>query len=140
MVENNHNYRQNHFTVPQGYFDTLEQNLRDAVLGKENNEPAVVRILKPALSLTFTFAFIIFMGYGFFKITEKFHNNAIPQEEISVFSQELDFMRPSQIEFIDLEELNSYRIENSAEEVYEFLTQDGYIPFALYNSIASIEQ
>ncbi|MBP5210260.1 MAG: hypothetical protein J6Z27_00270 [Bacteroidales bacterium] len=139
MVENTHNYKQNRFSVPEGYFDNLEQNLRDAVLGRENKEPAAVRILKPALSLTFTFALIIFMGYGVFKITDRF-NHTSDQNEISVFSQELDFMRPSQIEFIDIDELDAYSIENNADEVYEFLTQDGYIPFALYNSITSIEK
>lgn len=68
------------FSVPDGYFQELEENVM-ARIGEETKRRPLTQILKPAASFAAAFALLFSLGYGFLYITKTLQEK---QESISL--------------------------------------------------------
>jgi len=60
--------RENPFSVPEGYFSKLENNIHILITSKKEKK-SVWNILKPVFTLAFTFIIIYGIGYGVLSLT-----------------------------------------------------------------------
>lgn len=70
--------KENSFRVPEGYFEDFdkallnklnESNVEPVMPAVEDNRPAWVHLLKPAVGLVASFSTIFFLGWGIMKLT-----------------------------------------------------------------------
>lgn len=71
--------KENPFSVPKGYFETMQQEVMDKISGipvtemyaqTQDDEPVTwLTYIKPALALVSVFAIVFGMGYGVMKLT-----------------------------------------------------------------------
>ena len=109
----------NPFTVPQGYFDDLEEKLAVAVNPSEKEEHSWTSVFKPALMLACTFAAIFGMGYGFLRLTGTYGQSSSSDSEYGQLGED-HFLTSSLI--MDYLQADSFPEESPDEdEIVEYL-------------------
>lgn len=125
------------FSVPQGYFASLEDNLRDKVLAPKP-KLNIVNVLKPAFALACSFLVIIGLGYGVIKLT-----NSVPQESFSEYDAivaQVESMNPAIFEQLDdfyVEDYNA-SLDLTIDDIIDYFAS-GADDDVLYQYLASIE-
>lgn len=115
--------KNNPFSVPEGYFDTVEDMVRERIRTPEKRGP--MSILKPALLLACMFGIIFGIGYGALSLTgtinqEESRLTAETEEEIWFHSRFLDFFAADMAEQYEDEQEQSSELED--EEIISFLS------------------
>jgi hypothetical protein len=132
-------FRQNPFTVPEGYFASLEDSLRDKVFAAEKKPAAFVGILKPALMMACSFAVIFGLGYGILSMTGSFADKT----QMSAYDEvaaAVENFNPALFEYLDEFDIENYQAmyTPSEEDILNYFatpTMDA----SLYNYLASLE-
>ena len=133
-------FKQNPFNVPEGYFATLEDSLRDKVFAPEKKPAGFVGVLKPALMMACSFAVILGLGYGILSMTGSFSHQ---QAQMSVYDEiaaAVENFNPALFEYLDEIDLEGYQAQftPSDEEIMEYFATS-FTDAALYNYLASLE-
>jgi len=131
-------FRENPFTAPEGYFDSLEDSLRDKVFGKEK-KPAFVGILKPAFMMALSFAVILGIGYGVLSLT----NTAPSGQQMTEYDEvvaAVENFDPALFEYLDEFDVENYQAQftPTEEEIMEYFATPS-TDATLYHYLASIQ-
>lgn len=74
--------KQNPFTVPQGYMESLEDSLlRMAAPGRKEEAGTWNRYLKPALAMACSFALVFLLAYGAMSLTGRYGCSAADADD-----------------------------------------------------------
>ncbi|MCF0165037.1 MAG: hypothetical protein HUJ92_07105 [Bacteroidales bacterium] len=143
-ILNNEELRKNPFTVPQGYFDSMEDKLRAAVNPDGAGEAVHTRwsVLKPAFSLALMFCIIFGMGWGMLRITSTFSPQQLDATATYEYAEELDMWHPIHLEYLSDNASEDYNIEDeqiSEEDILEYFSSDKFSQMYMYNYLASLE-
>ena len=132
-------FRQNPFTVPEGYFASLEDTLRDKVFATEKKPAAFIGVLKPALMMACSFAVIFGLGYGILSMTGSFSGKTqvTAYDEIAAAVENFD---PAMFEYLDELDFEGYQAQYtpSEEEIMQYFSTPS-TDAALYHYLASIQ-
>ncbi|MBR5736427.1 MAG: hypothetical protein IKX60_06525 [Bacteroidales bacterium] len=133
-------FRQNPFTVPEGYFASLEDSLRDKVFATEKKPAGFVGVLKPALMMACSFAVILGLGYGILSMTGSFSSQQAQMSEYDEIAAAVENFNPALFEYLDEIDIESYQAQftPSDEEIMEYFATS-FTDAALYNYLASIQ-
>ena len=72
------------FDAPEGYFENLEERLREKTLQtKPSGKWDWVKVLKASLALAASFLLVAGMGWGIMKLTSLHQNKALAQSELT---------------------------------------------------------
>lgn len=78
--------RQNPFTVPEGYMETLENEVRKKTVLREEDAGTWSRYLKPALAMACSFALVFLLAYGAMSLTGRHDNDSYDYMSYSGYS------------------------------------------------------
>ena len=133
-------FRQNPFTVPEGYFASLEDSLRDKVFATEKKPAGFVGVLKPALVMACSFAVIFAIGYGILSMTGSLSSVNSQMSEYDEIAAAVENMDPALFEYLDELDFEGYQAQftPSDEEILQYFATP-LTDAALYHYLASIE-
>ncbi len=138
--------RQSPFSVPEGYFDSVEERISNAVFKEDTTQQkgSVWNYLKPVLLLACSFCLIFGIGYGILSLSGVTAGVADTDSELSAeYSMiEAGYLDPSFIDYIDeysLEEEPEGEIEYEDDEIINYFTAAGSSENYLINYLASLE-
>ena len=132
-------FRQNPFTVPEGYFASLEDTLRDKVLGSEKRPAGFVGVLKPALMLACSFAVIIGIGYGVLSLTKSFGTQQYQMSAYEAVADAVENFDPAMFEYLDQYDFEGLasQFTPSEEDIMSYFATSS-TDVALYDYLASL--
>lgn len=122
--------KENPYSVPEGYFSSLQDVISERISQKDSNSGAW-RLIKPQLALVSTFAFVFLLGYGAMKI---FSPSAVESGSGILMSNsqlvEEHHLETSFIDFFD-DETDSLtkKTEIDPEQIIEYLNNDASIVY-----------
>lgn len=121
----NQRLRQNPYTVPEGYFEALQDTVSEKIsAGKREN--GMLKVLKPQLALVSVFAFVFLLGYGVFKIFPA--QSSLQDKSLkSKYSLLEEYqLKSSFIDFYDqkTDSAISVKDEIDPEEIIEYINTD----------------
>lgn len=124
-------------SVPEGYFDTLEERIH-AVIKPESNSRSAFALLKPAFVLACTFAAIFGIGYGALSLTSTLDRSS---ETTTGSSLQINNISASLQHFIYLEQqLEEEQEDITDETILEYLGGSNSGRSSMYYyALASIE-
>jgi len=133
-------FRQNPFTVPEGYFASLEDSLRDKVFATEKKPAGFVGVLKPALVMACSFAVIFAIGYGILSMTGSLSSVNSQMSEYDEIAAAVENMDPALFEYLDELDFEGYQAQftPSDEEILQYFATPS-TDAALYHYLASLE-
>jgi hypothetical protein len=133
-------FRQNPFTVPEGYFASLEDSLRDKVFATEKKPAGFVGVLKPALMMACSFAVILGLGYGIFSLTGSLSSGQSQMTAYDEIAAAVENFNPALFEYLDEFDMDDYQAQftPSEEDILNYFATP-FTDVALYNYLASIE-
>jgi len=117
--------KENPYSVPEGYFFSLQSAISDRISRKDSNV-GVWGLIKPKLALVSTFAIVLIMGYVAIKMFAPF---AIDSNSELLMSNsqaiENNQLETSFIDFFDAEtDSLTKKSEINPEEIIEYLNTD----------------
>ena len=132
-------FRENPFTVPEGYFASLEDTLREKVFPAGKRHAGVAGVLKPALMMAFSFAIIIGLGYGVLSLTHSLDRQS-PISEYDAIVAEVENFNPALFELLDEFDIEGYpaQFTPSDDEIMQYFATPS-TDAALYHYLASIQ-
>ncbi len=128
---NNPHLKENPFTVPEGYFLNLRENISEMISSERVEESKIGfwRLVKPQLALVSTFAAIFLIAYGALtlfspEIIKSKMSSVSANGEASLF--ESGFLKTSFIDFIDFEEdaLNSSSDTIDSDDLVKYISEN----------------
>jgi hypothetical protein len=133
-------FRQNPFTVPEGYFASMENSLRDKVFATEKKPAGFVGVLKPALVMACSFAVIFAIGYGILSMTGSLSSVKSQMSEYDEIAAAVENMDPALFEYLDELDFEGYQAQfiPSEEEILQYFATPS-TDAALYHYLASLE-
>ena len=73
--------KQRPFSVPEGYFSTIEDSVRGRIgISQQGESNHLWASIKTGFALAFSFVFIFGMGYGVLSLTDTIHNDQFDME------------------------------------------------------------
>lgn len=73
--------KQRPFSVPEGYFSTIEDSVRGRIgISQQGEGNQLWASIKTGFALAFSFVFIFGMGYGVLSLTDTIHNDQFDME------------------------------------------------------------
>ena len=73
--------KQRPFSVPEGYFSTIEDSVRGRIgISQQGEGNHLWASIKTGFALAFSFVFIFGMGYGVLSLTDTIHNDQFDME------------------------------------------------------------
>jgi hypothetical protein len=132
-------FRQNPFTAPEGYFASLEDQLRDKVLGTEKRPVGLVGVLKPALMMVCSFAVIIGLGYGVLSLTNSISSGQPQMSAYDAVADAVENFDSAMFEYLDEYDLDGYMAQftPSEEDIMRYFATSS-TDAALYDYLASL--
>lgn len=139
-ILNRDEFKQNPFTVPEGYFTAMEDSLREKVLGTKKQPSRAAGVLKPALMLAFSFAIIFGLAYGVFSLTNTLAGPEPQLSEYDAIAAEIGNINPAFFEYLDEFNIEDYQalFTPTDEDIMEYFATPS-TDVTLYNYLASIE-
>ena len=133
-------FKQNPFNVPEGYFASLEDSLRDKVFVTEKKPAGFVGVLKPALMMACSFAVILGLGYGILSMTGSLSSQMSQMSEYDEIAAAVENLNPALFEYLDELDFDSYQAQftPSDEEILDYFATPS-TDAVLYNYLASIQ-
>ena len=133
-------FRQSPFTVPEGYFASLEDSLRDKVLVTGKMPAGFVGVLKPALMMACSFAVILGIGYGILSMTGSLSSQKAQMSAYDEIAAAVENMDPAMFEYLDELDFEGYQAQftPSEEEILQYFATPS-TDAALYHYLASIQ-
>lgn len=89
--------RENPFTVPEGYFFSVEDSIGSRIAQLEH-ESRLMSVLKPAVLMAAMFGLIFFMGYGMLSVTGSV-NRGSEEATLASGSQEGQYIGYDRLQF-----------------------------------------
>jgi hypothetical protein len=121
------------FDVPQGYFSTLEDSVREKIHAPQRESNVFMSAVRTTFALAFSFLAIFGMGYGVMSLTRTMtygdldteydefaillENGYIKHDFIDYLYDEIDMIDISHLETLDMDEELFRRIELEMSEV-----------------------
>lgn len=133
-------FRQNPFMVPEGYFASLEDSLRDKVFATEKKPAVFAGVLKPALMMACSFAVIFGVGYGILSMTGGLSSQKTQMSAYDEIAAAVENMDPAMFEYLDELDFEGYQAQftPSDEEIMQYFATPS-TDAALYHYLASIQ-
>lgn len=118
--------KSNPFSVPQSYFEEME-NVLHSRINPEVRKTTLLSILKPALGLLCSFAFIFSIGYGALYFTNTLSTDSAPDtlsenalyDKITITQNQLNYLLTN---MESIEASLDYTVDN--EDIIDYLYHD----------------
>ena len=130
-------WKENPFILPDGYFSTLEDSVREKIKGESEVHTPLFSALKSGFALAFSFLLIFGMGYGVMHLTNTTPNNDTDFHRGDYFSYliEKGYLREDFIDYLYHEiDFDSHEVkfeinEDLASEIEETLNHSEIIDY-----------
>lgn len=140
MNEKNNNITENPFTVPEGYFESLEDRIRDRIHKPATPFSSFVMKVKPALVMALMFGAIAGLGWLASKVTPLLYDDSAADEDTIMAMIEEGYLESSFIyaylDEIDIDSEFKHYLENNVSiegEIEEYLeaslTEDDFLEY-----------
>lgn len=113
--------KQNPYTVPEGYFDSLQEKIRSRIENGEKDAfsaDALNRFVKPALGMAAAFGLVFAIGFTIMKLSSGYSSDNF-SDMMSI--EEYDMMRAAVINGFDDDSTTTADNDLTDEEVVEYL-------------------